>query len=273
VFVATRLDDSWVRWSQPKNLGAEINTSGMDAYYSVPASGDVAFCSSSNASNHMDIYMVTLTEDIRPSPVMLVTGRVATKEGSPISATVTYRRLSTDSVTTVAITNPSTGLFAAILPTGEQYEVHASAVNYLPYAEDLDLRKAFTYQELRVTITLDTAAAGGAMTLQDLFFDLDRSELRPEAHFELDRVATELRHRKGWQIRIEGFTDSTGDETHNKDLSRRRAESVLEYLAANGVERSSMQAFGYGSADAVGDNSTPEGRRKNRRVVLRLAKQ
>lgn len=270
VFIAKRLDDSWTNWSAPRNLGPDVNTPAMDAYYSVPASGDVAFCSSSNGMNHMDIYMVMLAEDVRPNPVVLVTGRVSNKEGSPLSATVTYRHPTSDSVTTVGVTNPVTGLFAVVLPAGEIYSLHAEANNYLPFVEDLDLRESGGFQELRSSIMLDSMVSGGAITLKDVFFDFDRAELRAESHFELDRMIQLIQARPSWRVRITGYTDSSGDAAHNVDLSRRRAESVLTYFVEKGIDRSRLEAVGYGPAEPVADNSSLEGRRANRRVVLRI---
>jgi OOP family OmpA-OmpF porin len=272
VFVSKRLDDSWTNWSIPKNLGPEINTSGMDAYYSVPASGDLAYCSSSNGVNHLDIYVVTLDEDVRPNPVLLITGRVSNREGQPLAAEVTYRHRSTDSVSTIAFTNPQTGLFAAVLPNGQVYGLEVQSTSYLPYVEELNLSDAATYKELRMNIVLDSAVAGGAITLRDVFFDFDRAELRVESHFELDRVTALLKQRGGWHVRIEGYTDSTGDQARNLELSRHRAESVLAYLVQAGLDSHTLEAVGYGSADPVADNSTIEGRRANRRVVLRLSR-
>jgi outer membrane protein OmpA-like peptidoglycan-associated protein len=272
VFVSKRLDETWTKWSVPKNLGPDINTAGMDAYYSIPASGDVAYCSSSNGANHMDIFMVMLAEDVRPNPVILVTGKVSNKEGAPLAATVTYREPLSDSISTVALTNPQTGLFAAVLAMGQRYTLRVESASYLPYVEDMDLRGSASFQELRTNIILDSAEIGGAITLQDLFFDLDRAELRPESHFELDRVANLLKNRNAWHIQIEGYTDSTGDPQHNLELSRQRAESVMRYLVNAGVSAQSLKAVGFGANDPVADNSSVEGRRLNRRVVLRIDK-
>jgi outer membrane protein OmpA-like peptidoglycan-associated protein len=157
-----------------------------------------------------------------------------------------------------------------VLPAGEIYALHAEAANYFPFVEDLDLREAGGFQEMRSNIMLDSMAAGGAITLKDVFFDFDRAELRPESHFELDRMLTLLKEKGSWRIRIMGFTDSSGDAAHNVELSRRRAQSVLEYFVAAGIDRSRLEAIGYGPADPVADNGTLEGRRANRRVVLRL---
>ena len=67
---------------------------------------------------------------------------------------------------------------------------------------------------------------------------------------------------------IDGYTDNTGDESSNLALSRGRAEAVMEALRNSGVPATSMQAQGYGSQRPIADNSSEEGRARNRRVTL-----
>ena len=67
---------------------------------------------------------------------------------------------------------------------------------------------------------------------------------------------------------VAGHTDSDGEAAYNKDLSQRRAQSVVDYLAENGVERDNMIAMGYGEEQPIADNDSAEGKADNRRVEL-----
>ena len=67
---------------------------------------------------------------------------------------------------------------------------------------------------------------------------------------------------------VAGHTDSDGDDAYNKDLSQRRAQSVVDYLSSRGVENSNMIAKGFGEEQPVADNETTEGKAANRRVEL-----
>jgi OmpA-OmpF porin, OOP family len=86
----------------------------------------------------------------------------------------------------------------------------------------------------------------------------------------LDGVAETMKQYPEIKVRIAGFTDDVGNETHNQRLSDRRARAVMDYLASRGVERGRMTSIGFGENPRyfIGDNSTEEGRQKNRRVEI-----
>ena len=270
VFVAKRLDESWVNWTAPKNLGPELNTAGMDAYYSIPASGDVAYYSSANGANHLDLYMVTLSEEFRPKPVILVTGKVVNHNKSPLEAGVSCTIVGNDTATASTITNILNGHFAVVLPSGQNYSLHAESQGYLPYSDNLDLTNAALYQEVSMTITLDSLAAGSSYILRNIFFDFDRAELRSESKNELNQLSALLKHNQTLTARIEGYTDSVGTTEHNIQLSKARAESVLQYLVSSGIEPERLTSEGFGATGYVATNRTEEGRQFNRRVVFRV---
>lgn len=101
-------------------------------------------------------------------------------------------------------------------------------------------------------------------------FPFDSAELLPNVRNSLAEVASTLANNPQTTIAVTGHTDSTGPEDYNIDLSLRRAQSVLSYLVANGVQRQRIQAFGAGEARPVASNDTDYGRQQNRRVELRI---
>jgi outer membrane protein OmpA-like peptidoglycan-associated protein len=102
-----------------------------------------------------------------------------------------------------------------------------------------------------------------------LNFAFDSAELTADDKAKLDGVAARLRELQFVGGEVAGHTDSIGDEAYNIDLSRRRAQAVLDYLAAQGVAPGRMTAVGYGESAPIADNATEEGRAQNRRVVIR----
>ena len=102
-----------------------------------------------------------------------------------------------------------------------------------------------------------------------LQFEFDSDELLPEDRLVLDRVATRMKAVELIAGEAIGHTDSIGTEEYNLDLSRRRAQSAVNYLAAQGVTESRITVRGMGESEPVADNATAEGRALNRRVVLR----
>ena len=102
-------------------------------------------------------------------------------------------------------------------------------------------------------------------------FDFDRSELTDEAKKKLDDVSSAVSSVKRYLIEIQGFTDRTGPEQYNRELSRRRAESVARYLTmAHQIPLARVNEIGYGKQSPVAPNNTREGREQNRRVEIKL---
>jgi OmpA-OmpF porin, OOP family len=98
-------------------------------------------------------------------------------------------------------------------------------------------------------------------------FDIDRALIRPEYRDEIAHVGDFMKQYPTTTAVIEGHTDNVGSAEHNLDLSQRRAEAVVNYLVENyGIDRSRLSAKGYGLSRPVADNSTDEGRQKNRRI-------
>jgi len=121
----------------------------------------------------------------------------------------------------------------------------------------------------RVVALATQLASGQALTLRALYFEQGKAELLPLVQASLDTLAQALRRRPALRLEVQGHTDNQGDPAVNQLLSRRRAESVCQYLASHGVAASRLRAVGYGGSHPVADNRQPDQRPRNRRVVLR----
>ena len=106
------------------------------------------------------------------------------------------------------------------------------------------------------------------VNLPDILFDVDKDTLKPQAKIVMAKLAGILLITAGQHATIEGFTDSTGGADYNLDLSQRRAASVKEFMQLQGVAPGRLKSVGFGMERPVADNSTAEGRRRNRRVEV-----
>ena len=104
----------------------------------------------------------------------------------------------------------------------------------------------------------------------NITFGVDRYEVRSEFYPTLESVGLVIDEFNRTNVRVYGYTDSTGSEEHNQNLSERRASSVGQFLQSQGVLASRMSTFGYGEKYPVASNETAAGRQQNRRVELEL---
>jgi outer membrane protein OmpA-like peptidoglycan-associated protein len=109
---------------------------------------------------------------------------------------------------------------------------------------------------------------GLVVTLGDVLFEVDKSDLKPGAARNLDKLVAALRDHPQTSVAIEGHTDSTGSREYNLGLSERRANSVRAYLIGGGIDPARMSARGLGLDFPVATNATAEGRQQNRRVEI-----
>ena len=114
-------------------------------------------------------------------------------------------------------------------------------------------------------------ARGFVVNLSDILFDTNKATLKTEATLALAKLTGVLSVFPKLNLRIEGYTDSTGTDEINNKLSRDRAAAVVEFLQSEGIAGARMTSEGYGSKFPVAGNDTKEGRAKNRRVEIVLA--
>ena len=111
-------------------------------------------------------------------------------------------------------------------------------------------------------------ARGLIVNVPNVLFDVDRATLTPEGREKLSRVAGILALAQGYRLSIEGHADNTGERDYNLDLSRRRAESVRDYLFAQGISNGDITTQGFGEERPIASNETALGRQQNRRVEI-----
>lgn len=99
-------------------------------------------------------------------------------------------------------------------------------------------------------------------------FDIDKATLKSDGEQAVAEIVKTLQTDKNLKIAIHGYTDNVGNESHNLELSKARANTVLKTITEAGVEKSRLTADGFGSQNPIADNSTEEGKSQNRRVEL-----
>jgi outer membrane protein OmpA-like peptidoglycan-associated protein len=86
----------------------------------------------------------------------------------------------------------------------------------------------------------------------------------------LDKLAEVLKNKPLWKLEISGHTDNVGDDNGNLVLSKKRAEALKNYLISKGINADRLVTLYFGETKPIADNNTPEGRKKNRRVEMKI---
>jgi len=273
VFVTRRMDSTWTSWSPPENLGPSINTAGWDLYYTIPAAGDFAYyVSYANTLGAGDILRIRLPENVRPRPVVLVTGRVLNKAtNEPVEGDIIYEVLPSGTEAGRARSTPTSGNYKIVLPAGGKFGFRASAPNYLSVNDNLDLSTLKEYTEIKRDLYLVPIEEGTVAALNNIFFDYKKATLRPESFPELNRIAQLLIDTPSMTIEIGGHTDAKASDQYNQVLSEERANTVVVYLIERGnIDKLRLIPKGYGKRNPIATNETEEGRQQNRRVEIMI---
>jgi len=104
----------------------------------------------------------------------------------------------------------------------------------------------------------------------DTNFEFGKSRLLSNAYRALDGLVATMKEHPKYTWEIGGHTDAVGSSSYNKNLSRQRAQSVVDYLLNKGIERNMLKIVGYGEDNPIATNNTPEGKSMNRRVEIKL---
>jgi OmpA-OmpF porin, OOP family len=276
IYMTRRLDKTWQKWSDPVNLGSPINTEHWDAFFTLDAGGEYAYLTTSlNTYGESDIVRVKLLEREKPNPVILVSGNVYNKKtNEPLSAELIYETLPDGTVAGNGVSSPSDGAFKIVLPYDKNYSIRAMAKHFFAVSENLNLDSLVKagYKEIHKDLYLVPIEIGQVVRLNNVFFDFDKWDLRPESFLELDRVVKLLKENPAIEIEMSAHTDSRGSDEYNFRLSDDRARSVREYILSKGIAPSRIISQGYGETKPEVPNDTDENRQLNRRVEFKILK-
>ncbi len=280
VYKCTRLrEDSWTEWSEPVNLGREVNTGEDDWGYVASTDGRTAYMSMAQnnvANSGGTIFAMSLPQAAKPAEVATVMGHVTDENGKPLSASIQWEDLETGKVVGELSSDQNEGDYFITLPLHKNYGYHAEKVGYFPVSKHVDLRDQDTADHLSENIVLVSVRSMQqnevSVNLNNIFFDRDQVDLRSESVPELLRLTDILKQAPGTRVEIAAYTDNTGSHQHNMELSRHRAETVVSYLLAKGCDTATLIPMGYSEAKPIASNDTEEGRALNRRVEFKFLK-
>lgn len=282
VFKSAQQEDG--SWSDPENIGYPVNTPDDDVFFVVAANGRDAYMTSyrEGGFGDKDLYKVTFlgpikepilnSEDILLAnssvpvranviePKVEVTGsQLAILKGivrddktkEPLKAEIELVDNETNEVIAEFNSDAKTGRYLVSLPGGKNYGIAVKAEGYLFHSENFDVTQDADYKEVEKIIDLKRVDVGQSIVLRNIFFDLNKYTLRSESEIELNRLTKLLIENPKLKIEISGHTDSRGSAEYNKELSKNRAKTVVEYLIDKGIDESRLEYAGYGEEQPI----------------------
>lgn len=357
IYRTNRLDDTWMNWSEPVNMGKPINTSALDFYFTVDRAGNV-FTSRANKAlegAQLDLYTLvpktfsvtvigtvlnektnnpiqadvalklkdkeplkmranidggfktaklpeisdlsvstslagfqpneqaikiprinsdtTIAITILLKPIakkLLITGNVynkKTEQQMPAKVEVT---LKTDRKTNFKL-DAATGTYEREVPKLGWYMLTASADGFLNANDSIELASEELSPAVR-DLYLTPIEVGLTVRLNNIYFDFDKTTLKPASYPELNKVVNFLKRNPTVEIEISGHTDNKGTDEYNLNLSQGRCQAVVDYLVSQGIESNRLTPQGYGEGQPIDTNDTDAGRANNRRVEVKVLK-
>lgn len=259
-------------WGEPVNLGFPVNTIDEEGSMVVASDGVTAYYTSDrkDGKGKLDLYSFKLPRFAAADSTLWVKGKIFDKKtngGLPCRAELT------DIATGEKLYSLQTdeeGNYLVPLPLGRDYAFNVNRKGYLFFSENFSLASDHPDSPRTIMIGLQPMASGAAVILKNIFFDINKFSLRPESGTELEIVYKLLQENPKLVIEIAGYTDNVGSDADNLRLSLNRSNEVVNYLSAKGINKSRLQARGYGASDPIAPNNNPEGRALNRRTELRI---
>ncbi len=277
IYVTKRRDDTWTNWSEPENLGPEINSPHDDLFFNIPNFSEYAYYSRGVSENNLDIYRAKLPIFREPDIWVTIKGKlVDATTGNPLSAQVTVQQLPGGTPAATVQADPTTGLYELKLKAGQLYGVRAEAKDHLSESQHIDLRQITTTRTLDhrdfnlQPIQLTRVQRDATIVLNNIFFELNRAELKPESADELGQIRKMMEAHPAMSVEIAGHTCDLGDEKHNLTLSKQRAQAVKQFLVKSGIAEKRISVAFFGESKPLVPNTSLENREKNRRVEFKI---
>ena len=272
-------------WSLPTNLGAPINTKGDDIFYVQSANNQKAFYTSvdpKQKNSDRNIFEVLLspvkkTKPVQPVKYKIICKGLVTDQNNNILRSALVELYDQDAQKQIfqSHTNESDGAYQFQLDSINHLSIHVSSKGYTFYTENVYISNASLNKDTVIVrnIKLKKISIGESFVMKNIYFDSDRSSLKHESKNELDKLIQFLNDNPEVSIEISGHTDNKGSHEHNQKLSEDRALEVKNYLMAlGGIYSERIEYKGYAATKPIADNSSEDGREKNRRTEFKILK-
>lgn len=267
------------RYTNLTNLGYPINSPADEMYFIKDPMGKRDAYLVSNRIGSIALKNPTCCDDIwrvQYEPILKVVGKVINRKTNELMSEVVVKM--TDQTGDAKTYNSTDGNFGFNLQRGKAYVVTGDKQGFASTRatiNTMDVKRTDPNDEVSVTIYMDEITNEYRFRVSNVFYDFDKSNLRPESIASLDSLVNFMKDNPSLSVEIYSFADAKGSDKYNRTLSEKRAESVMSYLENAGIERGRMITKGFGeqmpvAPNEVGKKDNPVGRQLNRRTEFRI---
>lgn len=310
VFMTRRLDDTWLSWTEPQNLGDEINTKGSDTKFTIPASGEyLYFSSTENSIGLNDIFRIKLPEEVKSIDV---TTHTVESVNTKFSYKVIPFKLSFDSINgvvrdvltdkninnaTIYVVNKATGDTIAYSTTNDNGEFEITVPKKDESIDERDLQlvlvgdgykkkvididSQYFESEYQIVGIVDTKMdvemkIDKVIEFHNIYFDYGKADLTKASVSVLDKIVQIMNENEKMVIELSAHTDCQSSAEFNLNLSQKRANSAKNYIILQGISMDRIVAKGYGKTHLIAHceclKCSEQEHAKNRRIEVKILK-
>lgn len=269
IYFSERTDKGW---TLPENVGSPINDHEDQFSLFITADGKKGYYAHEEMTAS-GVPMGKLYEVQIPEAKQVrfksnyVKGVVKDKKtGKELKARIELFDINKNAIVSMVQSDSISGEYLMVLTQGSEYALYVNRKGYLFQSLSFDYSVVTDFEPVIMNIALESALKGSVAVLKNIFFDVDKYDLKEKSITELEKIIQFLKENTQIRIEISGHTDNTGNQTHNQQLSEQRAKAVFTYLTDKGIDSKRLTWKGYGSSHPITPNDTDQNRQQNRRI-------
>lgn len=261
-------------WAETVNFGSPVNNHEDQFSLFITRDGQRGFYSheDNHKINSSVIYEIRVPEELqlkyKSNYVKGIVRDATTKK--PLNARVELFNINKNELDSYVNADSVTGEYLMVLTQGADYALYVTHPGHLFKSVNFNYEIQENLEPVTMDVLLDPIKAGASAVLNNIFFDLNKYEIKEKSFTELDKVVRFLNENPAIRIEVSGHTDNAGTAAYNLQLSQKRAQAVAGYLTAHGIEGTRVTQKGYGAEKPIAANDTEEHRQANRRIEFRL---
>ncbi len=272
-------------WQEPENIGAPINGSTDDTGFFVSSDTKTGYFFSYNEGKvsgkgvgRYDLYSFDLYPEARPQAIAFIKGDIKDDQGNAVSGAVVEIKNTVTKEITHAVVDSASGQYMAAVNIKNKADILITVKkDSMAFSSKVLSTKDLSYSEpfkeiAQKTIALEISKAqpGKSFIINNIYYNTNSADLTKESRIVIEAFSNYLKENSDIKIEIQGHTDNVGNLKDNEALSANRSHSIKFMLEELGVSADRIIAKGYGALKPIAQNTTEDGRAKNRRTEFMI---